>query len=85
MAEEKEVGAVAHYYTHIGVAVIELTGALKAGDNIHVKGATSDFTQKVDSMQVEHKAVEEAKKGDSIGLKVKEHARQHDKVFVVKE
>ena len=85
MAEEKEVGAVKHYYTNIGVAVIELTGALKVGDKIHIKGATSDFTQKVDSMQIEHKAVKEAKKGESIGLKVKEHTREHDKVFVVEE
>lgn len=85
MAEEREVGAISHYYTKIGVAVIELSDTLKVGDTIHVKGATSDFTQKVNSMQIEHKGVEEAKKGESIGLKVKEHAREHDKVFVVEE
>ena len=85
MAEEREVGAVTHYYTKIGVVVIELTDTLKVGDTIHIKGATSDFTQKVDSMQIEHKEVKEAKKGQSIGLKVKEHAREHDKVFVVEE
>lgn len=83
MAEEREVGVVTHYYTNIGVAVIELTDTLKVGDTMHVKGATSDFTQKVDSMQIEHESVKEAKKGDSIGLKVKEHARENDKVFVV--
>lgn len=81
---EKEVGAVKHYYTNIGVAVIEITkGPLKEGDTIRVKGATSDFKQKVKSMQIEHKKVETAKKGDSIGLKVAEHAREHDKVFKV--
>ena len=85
MAEEREVGAISHYYTKIGVAVIELSDTLKVGDTIHVKEATSDFTQKVNSMQIEHKGVEEAKKGESIGLKVKEHAREHDKVFVVEE
>jgi len=85
LAEEREVGAVTHYYTKIGVVVIELTDTLKVGDTIHIKGATSDFTQKVDSMQIEHKEVKEAKKGQSIGLKVKEHAREHDKVFVVEE
>ncbi|KYK24391.1 hypothetical protein AYK26_06855 [Euryarchaeota archaeon SM23-78] len=85
MAEEREVGTVTHYYTNIGVAVIELTDTLKVGDKIHIKGATSDFTQKVDSMQIEHKNVKEAKKGESIGLKVKEHVREHDKVFVVEE
>jgi len=85
LAEEREVGTVTHYYTNIGVAVIELTDTLKVGDKIHIKGATSDFTQKVDSMQIEHKNVKEAKKGESIGLKVKEHVREHDKVFVVEE
>ena len=85
MAEEREVGAVAHYYTKIGVAVIELTDTLKVGATIHIKGATSDFNQKIDSMEIEHKNVEEAKKGESIGLKVKEHAREHDKVFVVED
>ena len=85
MAEEKEVGAVSHYFTKIGVAIVELTGGVKVGQTLHIKGATSDFTQKLESMQVDHKPVEEAKKGDSIGLKVKEHAREHDKVFVVEE
>ena len=85
MAEEKEVGSVSHYYTKIGVAIVELTDGVKVGQTLHIKGATSDFTQKLDSMQIDHKLVEEAKKGDSIGLKVKEHAREHDKVFVVEE
>ena len=83
MAEQKEVGKVSHYFSKIGVAVIELTDTLKVGDMIHIKGATSDFTQKVDSMQVEHVGVPEAKAGESIGMKVKEHVRQHDQVFVV--
>ncbi|HJX05694.1 MAG TPA: hypothetical protein VJ461_03215 [Candidatus Nanoarchaeia archaeon] len=85
MADEKEVGAITHYYTKIGVAVIELTETLKAGDTIHIKGATTDFTQPVDSMQIEHEQVNEAGKGESIGMKVKDHVRQHDKVFVVRE
>ena len=77
----KEVGKVTHYYTHLGVAVVELSGTLKAGDKIRIKGATSDFEQTVDSMQIEKDKIEEAKKGQSIGLKVKEHARQHDVVY----
>ncbi len=79
----KEIGKIAHYYTKIGVAVIELTDTLKVGDTIRVKGATSDFTQTVDSMQIEHEKVKEAKKGQSIGLKVPEHARGGDAVFKV--
>jgi len=81
--EGKPVGKVVHYYTNIGVAVIELSNKLSVGDNIKIKGATSDFTQKVVSMQVEHKKIKEAKKGNSIGLKVKKHAREHDVVYKV--
>ena len=83
MADEREVGKVSHYFSKIGVTVIELADNLKVGDMIHIKGATSDFTQKVDSMQIEHVSVPEAKKGESIGMKVKEHVREHDQVFVV--
>ena len=79
----KEIGKVTHYYTKIGVAVIELTDTIKVGDTIRIKGATSDFTQTVDSMQIEHKDVEEAKKKQSIGLKVPEHARDGDTVYKV--
>ena len=77
----KKVGKVAHYYTGISVAVVKLSGILKVGDKIRIKGATSDFTQTVDSMQVEKDKIQEAKKGQSIGLKVKEHAREHDEVY----
>jgi len=79
--KEKEVGKVSHYYTNIGVGVIELKGTLKVGDKIHIKGATTDLKQKVESMQIEQDKVQEAKKGQSIGLKVKDHVRQHDKVY----
>ena len=77
----KEVGKITHYYTSIGVAVVKLSGILKAGDQIRIKGATSDFTQTADSMQIEKDKIQEAKKGQSIGLKVKEHAREHDAVY----
>ncbi len=82
-AKEKLIGKVVHYYTEIKVAAIELTGALKAGDTIHIKGHTTDFTQKVDSMQIDKDSVESAKKGDAIGIKVDDHAREHDEVFLV--
>lgn len=80
----KEIGKVTHYFTNIGVAVIELSGALKEGDKIHIKGATSDFKQKVASMQIEHEKLEKAKAGQSIGMKIKEHAREGDSVYKVK-
>lgn len=79
----EEIGKVLHYYTNIGVAVIELSGTLKTGDKIRIKGATSDFEQPVDSMQIEHEKVEEATAGQSIGMKVKEHVREHDVVYKV--
>ncbi len=83
MAEEK-IGVVTHYFGKLGVAAIELTeGKLQVGDTIHVKGHTSDFTQTVDSIQLEHDAVESAKAGENVGIKVVEHAREHDEVFVV--
>jgi len=84
MAEEKKlIGKVAHYFTDIGVAVIELEDTLKVGDEISIEGATTNFTQKIESMQIEHENVQEAKKGDSIGLKVSDRVREGDQVFKV--
>ena len=85
MAEE-EIGHITHFFPKISVAVIEVTAAsLKVGETIRIKGHTSDFTQAVDSLQQEHLAVPEVKKGGSAGLKVKEHVREGDKVFWVVE
>lgn len=85
MAEE-EVGHITHFFPKISVAVIEVTAAaLKVGEIVRIKGHTSDFTQTVESLQQEHLAVTEVKKGGSAGLKVKEHVREGDKVFRVLE
>lgn len=81
MVDEKEIGKVIHYYTKLKVAIIKLKGHLVKGDKIHVLGHTSDFTQKISSIQVNHKDIEKAKKAQSIGLKVKEHAREGDIVY----
>ncbi|MBI2582961.1 translation elongation factor-like protein [Candidatus Azambacteria bacterium] len=83
MAEEQLIGKVTHYYSKLGVAIVELSGTLSAGDRVHVKGHLSDFEQPVDSMQVEHQNVENAKKGDVIGLKVSEKVREGDEVYKV--
>ncbi len=81
---EKEVGKVSGYFSHVEVAAIKLTSALKVGDKIHIKGHTTNFEEKVESIQIENKAVKEAKKGDHIGIKVKDKVRPNDSVFVVK-
>ncbi len=83
---EKEIGKIIHYWGKISVAGIDITeGELKVGDVIHIKGHTSDFTQKVDSIQIEKDSVEKAKAGDSVGIKVKDHAHEHDTVYLVTE
>lgn len=80
--EEMQVGKVTHYFTKIGVAVIEVTeGSIKVGDEIHIKGHTSDFRQKVSSMQIEHDKVEIAEPGQSIGVKVEQPVRANDLVY----
>lgn len=83
---EKEIGFVEHFFNHLDVAAIKLTeGGLKVGDTIHIKGHTTDFTETVRSIQIEHESVEEAKKGDDIGVKMEGKCREHDKVYVVGE
>ena len=83
MAEQK-IGDVVHYFGHIGVAGVKITdGELEVGDTIHVKGHTSDFTQEVESIELEHEQVEVAKPGDDVGVRVAEMAREHDEVFKV--
>ncbi len=81
--EEKIIGEVLTYFSHIEVAAIKLSNKLKIGDRIHITGHTTDFEQEVESMQVENKKVTEAKKGDKIGIKVKEKVRPNDKIFLV--
>ena len=83
---EEEIGKVTDYFRKIEVAAIDITqGTLSVGDTIHIKGHTTDFTQVVESMQIEHENVQTVKAGDSIGIKVKDHVRDHDKVYKVTE
>ena len=79
----KEVGEIFSYYSNIEVAAIKLNGSLKIGDKIHIKGHTTDFEQEVTSMQIGHKKVTEAKKGDDVGIKVNDRVRKHDTVYKV--
>jgi len=81
---EQHIGKVSHYWSKLGVAGIEITaGELRVGDTIHFKGHTTDLTQKVESMQVEHESITVARAGDSFGMKVIDHVRDHDEVYKV--
>src|SRR5262245_55408804 len=82
----ERVGVVTHYFGHLSVAVVKLepNTILRVGDNIHVKGHTSDFSQRVESLQIGHASVDEVGPDDDFGLKVVDHAREHDVVYRVK-
>ncbi len=83
--QETAVGVVTHYYSHLGVAVVQInTGSLRAGDTIRVKGHTTDFTQQIASMEYEHQHIDQASPGQSVGIRIADHAREHDIVYVVK-
>jgi len=79
----EQIGAVRHYYSKIGVAVVDLTAKIAVGDTVRVKGMTTDLRQKVESMQIEHADVQNASAGQSIGLKVAEKVREGDLVYKV--
>ena len=81
--KKKEVGKITHFFTNLGVAVIELSSELKEGDKISIEGATTNIQQEASSMQIDRKPVESAGNGQSIGLKVKGRVREGDKVFKV--
>jgi len=78
-----QVGEVFTYFSKVGVAGIKLTGTLNVGDKVHIKGATTDFEQAVDSMQIDRQPVQSAGSGDSIGVKVNDVVRPGDKVYKV--
>lgn len=81
---EKQIGQITHFFGHISVGVIKLSAALKVGDKIKILSGNGEFEQTVDSMQVEHAAVQKAKKGDEVGLKVNQPVHEGNKVFLVK-
>lgn len=91
MAKEKEektkapkpIGEVTHFYNKIGVAIVKFNKAVSAGTKLAFKGATTDFEQVADSMQLDHAAVDPAPKGKQVGIKVKENVREGDQVYPV--
>jgi translation elongation factor EF-1alpha len=83
VAEEKLIGKITHYFGNINVGIIELADTLKVGETMHIKGASTDFEQEIDSMQVEHQDILEAKSGDAVGIKVIQKVKEGDQVYKV--
>ena len=85
MVEKILVGKISHFFAKPSVAVVELEGVLKSGDKISIERGDEAFEQIVSSMQIEHENIQEAKPGQSIGLKVDQATKQGAKVFKVIE
>jgi len=82
---EVEIGRVTHYYSHLSVAVLSLTESLKLGDRIHIIGHSTDFTQRITSMEVEHHGILWVKPGDHVAVKVIQPVHEHDIIYRVIE
>ena len=80
---EEAIGSVSDFFAHPVVAGIELTGTIKQGDKIHIKGHTTDLEMVVESMQIDNANVTEAKAGDSVGIKVSDRVRRGDVIYKV--
>jgi putative protease len=80
---DKKVGTITHYYGGLSVGIVTLTDALKIGDKVRVEGATTNFEQDISEMQFEHKSIDEATKGQEVGIKVKDKVREGDEVFIL--
>src|SRR5207245_3374820 len=82
----ERIGVVTHYYSQPSVATVRLeSGTLRVGDVIHVRGHTTDFSQRVESLEVNNASVTEVGPNDDFGLKVIQHAREHDVVYKVRQ
>ena len=85
MSEEHDpaesIGTVTHYFSHLSVAAVSLDQPLRVGERIHIKGHTTDLVQAVDSMEVDHRSIDEAKPGDDLAIKVADHVRDHDRIY----
>lgn len=79
--EEKPIGEVTHYFGGIQVAIVKFNRVVKTGETVKFKGATTEFSQEIESMQYDHKDIESAKKGQEVGIKVKEKVREGDLVY----
>ncbi|MDD5710594.1 MAG: translation elongation factor-like protein [Candidatus Colwellbacteria bacterium] len=83
MDVKKPIGEVVHFFNNINVAVIKFNRKVAAGTEVHFSGATTDFKQKLDSMQLDHKEIKEVAKGKEVGVKVKDRVRAGDEVYEI--
>lgn len=81
----KKIGKITHYYGNIGVAITELSGKLSVGDRVKFSHGEHEFEQVIESMQIEHKEIDSAKKGDVVGIKVKEKVGDNVEVYLMEE
>jgi len=81
--EKKPIGKITHYYGHLGVAIVKFNCNVKKGEEVHFRGAHTDFTQEIESIQYDHEDIEVAKKGQDVGIKVKEKVREGDEIYSV--
>lgn len=80
-AEPKPIGEVTHFYGHLGVAIVKFNTNVSVGAKLHFSGATTDFKEDIKSMQYDHKPIEEAKKGQEVGIRVGGKTREGDGVY----
>lgn len=78
---QKPIGVVTHFYGGIGVAIVKFNRGVEVGETVHFKGPHTDFSQKISSMQFDHKDIKSAKKGQEVGIKTDEKVRETDEVF----
>ena len=81
----KRVGKVTHYFDHLNVAVVALTEGIRVGETLHFLGHSTDFKQQVTSLQIEHKAVETAKPGEDVAMKVDQRVHPNDAIFRIED
>lgn len=78
---EKKIGEITHYFDHIKVGIIKASSPISVGDKVHIKGHTTDFEQEIAEIQLDHESIKTAKKGQEVGVRVKELVREGDEVF----
>ena len=78
---EDPIGEVTHYFARVGVAVLNIHESLRKGDRIRIRGHTTDLREQIDSMEIEHQQVEEARPGDGVAIKVSDRVRIGDPVY----